>query len=35
MSCFCGCSQAIQPDPEEVDHAEGAGQRPDFCGHRC
>lgn len=26
--------QAVQPDPEEADHAEGAGQRSDLGGHR-
>lgn len=26
--------QALQPDPEEADHAEGAGQRSHFGGHR-
>ncbi|CAF97038.1 unnamed protein product, partial [Tetraodon nigroviridis] len=26
--------EALQPDPEEADHAEGAGQRPHLGGHR-
>lgn len=26
--------QAVQPDPKEADHAEGAGQRSDLGGHR-
>lgn len=30
----CVGLQAVQPDPEEADHAEGAGQRPHLCGHR-
>lgn len=30
--CFL---QALQPDPEEADHAEGAGQGPHFSGDRC
>lgn len=26
--------QAVQPDPKEAHHAEGAGQGPHLCGHR-
>lgn len=33
-SSFCVCLQAFQPDSEEADHAEGAGQRPHLGGHR-
>lgn len=32
FSCFF---QALQPDPEETDHAEGAGQGPHLSCHRC